>query len=70
MSQRGDRGRSNEEYVVTIDGEPSDVLDRSRAMARGEYHGEIHRKNVQVHRLRKDRSSVLVAAWLKGKKTK
>ena len=70
MSTRGDRGESGEEYVVTIDGQDSDVLPRGRAMDRGQYNGETLRKTVEVRRLRAGRSSVLVAAWKNGRKTK
>lgn len=70
MSQRGDRGRSGEQYEVTIQGEGSVILPRNAAMNRGQKHGGELGKTVEVRRLRPDRTSVLVAAWKDGKKTK
>ena len=70
MSPGRPRGVSGEQYVVTIGGVPSDPLPRGRAMERGQYNGEKLRKAVEVRRLRTGKTTVLVAAWKDGVKTK
>lgn len=70
MSPARNRGESGEQYVVTIDGQESDPLPRTRAMDRGKHNGETLRKTVEVRRLRPGKKAVLVAAWRNGAKTK